>query len=107
MAMRLVGRVASAIAVLGAAGLAVALAVNPELGRPESPAIRWIDWVGLITVLCMSLSWILAMFHWGTNTALADRKRAWGFAVILGFFLGAAVYFYHPRGASSATSSRR
>jgi hypothetical protein len=100
--MRLLGRVVSAIAVLGATGLGVALAIHPELGRPESAAIRWIDWVGLVTVLCMALCWVLALFHWGTNAALAERKTAWGFAVILGFFLGAAVYFYHPRGASSA-----
>ena len=98
--MKSLGRASSAIAILGAVGLAFALTMNPDLGQPDEPAIRWIDWIGLLTVVCMFLSWVLALFHWGASTGLANRKTTWGFVGMLGFFLGAAVYFYHPRGAA-------
>lgn len=94
------GRITSAIAVLGTIVLYATLLTWPELGQPAESGVRLVNIIGSAVVISMPVGWVMGILHWGSNSALGERKRTWGLIVILGFILGATLYFYHPRGAS-------
>jgi drug/metabolite transporter (DMT)-like permease len=88
------GRFSALVTVLGTIGLVVALMLSPELGRPAASSIRLIDYVGALVALSFPVTWLTAIWHWGTRMPPYPGKGSWGVAVVLGFVLGAAAYWF-------------
>ena len=91
--MKLLGRVTAIIAVPGTALLFLLLFAWPELGQPETAAVRWIDVLGAAAAFSTVTTWLLAIWHWGARYPPGPSKSSWGFAVVFGFVLGAAAYW--------------
>lgn len=91
--MTTLGRITAVLAVPGTALLFVLLWLWPELGQGGDASIRWIDWYGVTVAASMALTWLLAIWHWGTRFPPGPSKGTWGFAVVFGFVVGAAAYW--------------
>ena len=89
------GRVSALVTVVGTIALFVVLTIWPELGQPEdSSSIRLINYVGVLVVLSFPVTWLSAIWHWGTRIPPSPGKGSWGVAVVLGLVVGAAAYWF-------------
>lgn len=89
------GRTLSLFAILGSIVLATTLGFWPELGRPETTTVRWIDILGALVALSMPVTWVSAVLHWGMRFPNDHPAKArWGLASILGLVIGAVAYWF-------------
>ena len=100
-----VGRVTAVIAVAGPLLMMGSVLLWPALRARSGPEMDVLDWVGFFTAWSVFITWGLAVWHWGTRYPPSESKGRWGLAVVFGFVIGAALYWFgaaRARGASGA-----
>ena len=95
------GKALTIVAVVAyfAVGLQNVLAIRDYVnGRPE--LLLALNVLAALGALGTFGGWGLALYHWGTRYAgPATARRRWGFALILGMFVGAWCYWLSRREA--------
>ena len=104
-----VKRIARTLSALGLIGFLMLLSLQyPPLLRAVNGNITTrslLDVIGAVTALGTFLPWLLGLYHWGTSyRGSKASKRSWGFALILGFFIGAWFYWLLPTSGASVSS---
>lgn len=97
------GRVTALIGTVGAVALFAVMAAGHG-GSAGAPNL--VDYSGALVAISMFGSWALAIWHWGRRYP-NDRssKGLWGAAVVFGFVIGAAAYWFWGADPSDAATS--